>query len=181
MCKIRETSVSYTMNSKTKEQFESLYNELSEPVFRHCFFRLHNREKALEITQDTFTKTWDYLVKGGEIQNKKAFLYRTATNLIINEITRTKELVSLDLMQEETGFDIAVDTSSETIDKIEGALLIEKLEKIGSVYKDILFMRYIDELSVAEIAEITGQSAGNVSVRLHRGIKELKKIYEGNN
>ena len=49
---------------ETKQAFIALYDELSSAIFRHCFFRLSSRERALEISQEAFLKVWEYFDKG---------------------------------------------------------------------------------------------------------------------
>ena len=86
-----------------ERQFLELYENLAEPLFRHCYFRLSDREKARDLMQESFTRTWERLVDGEKIKNLKAFVYRVANNLII-DIYRKKKESSLDLLQED-GFD----------------------------------------------------------------------------
>ena len=52
-----------------QRQFLKAYDELSDALFRRFFFKLSDREKALDLVQEVFTKTWLYLSEGKEIQN----------------------------------------------------------------------------------------------------------------
>ena len=165
------------LSDKTSGEFEKTYNLYSEAIFRHCFFRLrNNRELALDITQETFLKTWNYLSRGNQIDNIRAFLYRTATNLIIDN-SRKKRLYSLEELQE-NGSGIRLDNvSNDNISaKAEVKLAMQKINKLKPQYKDAIIMRYIDELPVKEIAQILGQSENSVSVNIHRGLAQLKKM-----
>jgi RNA polymerase sigma-70 factor (ECF subfamily) len=53
------------------------------------------------------------------------------------------------------------------------------LDDVGDKYRDVIIMRFIDELSVKEISDVTGETENNISVRLHRGMEKLREIYEG--
>lgn len=167
------------MDNNTKTEFEEMYEALSEPIFRHCYFRVHNRDKAIELAQEVFLRTWDYIRKGNKVDNPKAFVYKVANNLIINEVMRKKESLSLDEMYEEIGFDPETSDHLDMIERIDANMLFEKLNDLTPSYREILFMRYVDGLSVAEIVELTRESESNISVRIHRGLKQLKKIYGG--
>lgn len=154
------------------------YDELSDAIFRHCWFRIGDRERAKDLMQDTFTKSWQYITEGASINNLKPFLYRVANNLIIDEYRKKKEM-SLDRLQEQ-GFDPGFDDRTKNESRIDARFAISTINKLDEKYREVVLMRYIDELSPKEIAEVVGESENNVSVRLHRGIKQLKDIFDKN-
>lgn len=162
-------------SAKLQQEFEKAYDTWSEPIFRHCFFRLRNREAAKELTQDTFMRTWDYLRKGQSIDNIKAFLYKVANNLIINESQRKRPAASLEKLFDDTGFE--PEAKEGTFEILERKEILEKLEELEPNYRDAIFMRYVDELPVKEIARMLGETESNISVKIHRGLKKLKEIY----
>ena len=164
-------------NSKTPEkekQFIEAYEQYSEPIFRHCYYRVFEREKAKDLVQETFFKTWKYLIKGNEIENIRAFLYRTANNIIIDE-SRKKKHVSLDAIMEK-GFNPSIDTREADSNYFSAKEVVEVLHVLDEKYKDVIMMRYIDGFSTREIASIVGETEDNVYVRMHRGIKKVKEL-----
>lgn len=166
-------------HEKIYKDFEKAYEELSEPIWKHCYFRIHNRERAQEIAQDVFMKTWDYLREGNKIDNLRAFIYRVAHNLIVNEITRRKKNLSLDEMFEESGFDPAGSDEEEAMkNRLDGEMALKRLKTLDPNYREALYMRYVDELSVKEIAELLGEKENNISVRIHRGMEKLREMYK---
>ena len=165
-------------NTEIMEQFVKAYDELSDAIFRHCYFRIGDRERAKDLMQDTFTKSWQYIVGGASVNNMKAFLYRVANNLIIDEYRKKKEL-SLDNLQEQ-GFDPGFDDRSKNENRIDAQFVISTINQLDEKYREVVLMRYVDELSPKEIAGIIGESENNVSVRIHRGINQLKGILEDN-
>ena len=158
------------------EQFMKAYDELSDAIFRHCWFRIGDRERAKDLTQDTFTKSWQYLIDGTEVKNLKAFLYRVANNLLIDEYRKKRE-ASLDKLME-AGFDPGFDDRKKTENSIDAKLVLEVVGWLDEKYREVVLMRYVDELSPKEIAEALGESENNVSVRIHRGLKQLREILE---
>lgn len=156
------------------EGFEA-YNDA---IFRYCFFKTSDREKALDLTQDTFAKTWEYLASGKKIDNMKAFLYRVATNAVTDSY-RKKKSESLDSLQED-GFDPSSDDHEKSILNIEGEEVMKYLNDLDEPYKEILTLRYVHDLSIDEIIEITGESGNTISVRLHRAIGKLKTKFKDN-
>lgn len=164
---------------KNKEAFVAAYNENAEAIFRYCVFRIFDRERSRELMQETFTKTWEYLKEGNEIQNLRAFLYKVAHNLCVNEVIRRKAY-SLDSMKEDSGFDLKDAGSRTPEETAELALLLKCLGMLKPAERDILEMRYVDDLKVSEIAEILGALPNTISVRLKRAENSLKKNFNKN-
>ena len=165
-----------TPSMAMEEEFIKSYDELADVLFRHCYFRLSDRERAKDVVQETFIRTWDYVKKGKDITNLKAFLYRVANNLIIDEYRKKKEL-SLDVLQED-GFDPGVDETGAIQSVSEGKYALAALAKIDPSYRQVIIMRYIDDLSPKEISLILGESENAVSVRIHRGLKRARETFE---
>ena len=162
-------------SAETEKSFLTFYDQFAEPIFRHCYFRVSSREVAEDVTQETFLRVWNYLAKGETIDNPKAFLYRIAGNLIIDYYRKKKEM-SLDLLSDE-GFNPVGDDASTTINFVEGQYALRIIQKLESPYREALIMKYVDNLSIGDIARIVGESENTVSVRIHRAVEKLKKIF----
>ena len=169
------------MSPKTQQQeFLDAFEQYSDDLFRHCYFRVSDRERAVDLVQDTFTKVWDYMAKGGEIEQFRPFLYRTLNNLIIDEY-RKKKSSSLDALLEgetvsEGSFEeLRTGGLKELEGKLDAQRFLSELENMPEQYRQVVVMRYMDELTPKEIAGITGDNENVVSVRLHRGLQWLRK------
>ena len=161
-----------------ERDFLAAYEANAGALFRYCFMRVRNRDLAKDIVQETFTRTWAYLAEGKRIEYLRAFLYRTLQNCIVDTM-RKKSSVSLDGMYEEEGFEIideAHEVSAETREEIGEALKL--LSSLEETYSTVITMRYIEELTPAEIAATLNVSENVVSVRIHRGVKQLRKLWE---
>lgn len=156
--------------------FLSFYNDYSDQIFRFCFIKTSNRDVALDLTQETFTKMWEYIAeKKEEIREPKSLLYRIATNLVI-DYYRKKKSESLEALIE-YGFN-PEETMSISLEKeLEIKELHLKLYKLEDKYKDILIMRFVEDMSLEEIAKVYDQHANTIAVRIHRAIEKLKTLY----
>ncbi len=163
--------------SLTPDNFLEAYDRFSDPLFRYVYLRVYDREQAKDIVQDTFVKTWDYLARGKTISTGQAFLYRTATNLIIDRSRKKKESSLDELM--ESGFDVGFDESQRVVSGIECARVVKMTAQLEEKYAQAVILRYVNELSPKEIAGITGESENAVSVRIHRGVAQLRTLLEG--
>lgn len=173
------------MESEAEKAFLEAFEAHADALFRHAFFRVSDREKAHDLTQDTFLKAWDYMVNGGTIKQHKSFLYRILHNLIIDEY-RKKSSRSLDelLEDEKTAGAVELRLSEgslrETEETIDQRVLIEKIRshipELPEQYRIALTLRFVDGLSTGEIAETVGVSENVISVRIHRGIVKLRAL-----
>jgi len=161
-----------------RDKFLKAYDELSDSLFSHCFYRVSDREVALDLTQETFVKTWEYMANGKEIGNLRPFLFKVAGNLIIDHY-RKKKSDSLDTLQE-AGFDVASEDAQRIVSSSEGKHALEALGALDEKYRQVVLMRYVDELSPREIGEIIGESENAVSVRINRSINKLKELLKFN-
>ena len=175
-CNIVAPKTSSIMKSHSKAKFLEAYEQYADAIFRHCYFRVFNRERAKEIMQETFMKTWEVIAGGEKIRNLRAFLYRVVNNLIIDEARKRKEL-SLDKLEQE-GFDApALTIQADHLENlIEIKALSQILNKLDSKDREVIVLRYLDDLSIKEAAQILGESENNVSVRLHRALGKARKI-----
>src|SRR3989344_1290409 len=168
------------LEDRLKAGFTKAYDEYADAIFRHCYFRLSDRERAKELMQETFIRTWDYMLKRNErIENLRAFLYKTANNLVIDEYRKARGNQSLETM-EENGFQPGNDESvtDEVSVKLDSERVLKVIKEVDIKYRQAVIMRYIDDLSPKEMAKITGESQNNISVRINRGIKQLREILE---
>lgn len=156
------------------EKFIEAYNLFADAIFRHCFFRTSNRELSKDIVQETFIKAWQYVRQGNKIENFKPFLYRIATNLIIDE-SRRKKAASLEEL-EEHGFEPANDEYHKIQIQLEFNEILAELEKLEESAREVIVMRYVDQLTPKEIAAILGEPENRISVRLHRALEKLRKL-----
>jgi RNA polymerase sigma-70 factor (ECF subfamily) len=160
-------------NNKQKDMYLRAYDDYSDGLFRYALFKTSNRELALDIVQDTFTNVWEYIANGGKIKNIKAFLYRTLGNKIIDSY-RKKQSESLDSMIE-SGYDVGTDDRSKMEDFMTGEKIWEKVSELSEPHVEIITLRYMNDLSISEIADTLGQTENHVSVKLHRALEKLKE------
>ncbi len=160
-----------------EQTFITAYDEYADAIFRYCSFNVNDRERAREIMQETFTRTWDYLRGGKEIRLIKPFLYRVAHNLCADERARNAPY-SLDALREDGGFD-PPDPDAKSDAFAEKNILFGHVETLAPLYREVLSLRFGSGLSIEEISTILGESKNTISVRIHRALEELrKKIHE---
>ncbi len=156
--------------------FLSAYDDYAAKILRHVYFRVNNKSLSEDLTSETFMKAWNYLREGNEVKNLKGFLYKIADNLVIDYYReKSHREISLDDVKEMPDWNKSPSTA-ENFDKDIDINLVKKyLNELPNDYKQILIHRFIDDLSIKEIKEITGKSMTNIYVMIHRALKILKE------
>ena len=165
------------------ERFLKAFDEYNDALFRHAFMRISNRERALDLVHDAYTKVWSYIRGGYEIDNFRPFLYKVLNNLIIDEYRKKKEL-SLDAMMEIEGVDegsfdeLSENTVESLAATIDGRKAFELLVELPDQYREVIIYRFVDQLGPREISELIEESENVVSVRIYRALKMLRQRIE---
>jgi RNA polymerase sigma-70 factor (ECF subfamily) len=167
-----------TPKKETKQQaiLSTAHHDFDKALNLHAFFKTHNHATSEDLVQDTFTKTWKYLIKGGKIDMMKYFLYHVLNNLIVDEY-RKRKTVSLDTLLEK-GFEPSAGDSRRLFDVLDGKAAILLIQNLPRTYQKVMRMRYVQDLSIKEISLITGQSKNTIAVQAHRGLEKLKLLYK---
>ena len=157
------------------ELFLETYDAHAEGIFKHALLRVSNMETAQDITSETFTKTWEYLTKGNDIQNLKGFLYTVADHLIVDHYHyKTRAPLPLDEL---------IETSAEPnehalLERADTAVRLNQMrsyiQELPPEYQKIILFRFVDDLSIAEIRKLTGKNSTNIYVIIHRALRMLK-------
>lgn len=165
------------MDNLVEQEFLAAYDAYADALYKHCFFRVYSAERAEDLVQETFTKTWNYLVRGQKIDNMRAFLYKTANNLIIDYARKKHELS----LEQELANNPGWEPSDHGPSPEHQALLFqvrESLNRLPSEARQLLTWRFIDDLDPKDIAVILEITPNNVSVKITRAIKLLQNLYK---
>ena len=75
------------------------------------------------------------------------------------------------------GFEPGNDDFDRKVNVLDGTAAITLISSLSVTYQYIMTLRYVDDLSLSEIAEITGQTKNSVAVKTHRGMEKLRVLY----
>lgn len=161
--------------AQRKVVLTAAHHDYEKGLNLYAFLKTHDRATSDDLVQDTFMKTWGYLVRGGKIATMKAFLYHVLNNLIVDEY-RKRKAVSLDVLLEK-GFEPAGGDSRRIFNILDGKAAALLIQRLPEKYKKVMRMRYVQDMSLKEISILTGQSKNTIAVQAHRGLEKLKLLY----
>ena len=157
-----------TLPAYTSPPCEDLYEKYGKLLFRISYAILCSREDAEDAVQEVFYK---YLVKQPifrDADHEQAWFLRVASNQSKDILRRRKIRTTLTLEEIEE-YEIAP----------EQATILQDLFSLPETYKMVMILRYLEDLSVQDIARSQGLSVSAVKMRLARGREMLKNITEG--
>ena len=178
-------SMDYTRRHTARES--ALIQNQYEKIYRYCYFKLHNRELAEDITQETFLR---YLEKYRFTSPETAlkYLYTIAGHLCIDEF-RKPEVLSLEEPVRKNAAAVSGQTAdlplSETIgvpskeDSLLTALALQKaLRELTADEQELLLLRYVNETPVSVMAGLFGISRFALRRKLLAAAAKLRKKLE---
>ncbi len=163
---------------EAEKAFLEAYDAFASGLSRFLASKVSDPEIARDLMQETFTRAWDYCREGERIREWKPFLYRTAYNLVVDWY-RKKRSLSLDVMIDDQGFSIIDRADERYVDSAEVRRVQGAIKGLDEIYRDVLLLRYTEDLPPQEIAEVLGLSENVVSVRIHRGLAKLRENITG--
>jgi len=176
----------FRVKKKDKNAFIEAYDLYADDVYRFVFFKIGNTEEAKDLTSAVFLKVWNYAQSKGLDASKslRAFIYKTARNSIIDHYRQLRETEARLDSGEGGLIDTLADEKQDLVKQTEilsdMALVMASLGKLKEEYRETILMRFIDELSFAEIAEVTGKTVGSVRIQTFRALQALKDLLEEN-
>lgn len=180
--KIKEKSLQKRLRDKDTKAFEDFYDKNIDDIYRFIYFKVGKKDDASDLSSLVFLKTWEHIQKNGikDCATLRALVYKVARNVIIDHY-RNSRPESLSLDDENHKIDVVdedYDLVGEIADKEEYEKLLLKIMDLKNEYREILIMRFVNDLSLDEIADITGKKKMNIRVLLHRAVKALKEMVE---
>jgi RNA polymerase sigma-70 factor (ECF subfamily) len=169
----------------------ALVNQLVERyqyrLVRYLLYLTARRERVEDLVQETWLRV---LNRGGQFDGRSRFetwLFSIARNLAIDDMRR-RQIASLDAPEaagaheEPAGEFAAPDRLSPFLEaaRSEDAVrLAGALATLAPIYREVLVLRFQEDLSLQEISTVVGAPVATVSSRIHRGLGLLRSRWEG--
>ena len=177
-------SLAQGLRRRDPELLDRLIEQYQYRLFRYLLYITGNRERA----EDFFQETWIRVLERGHQYDGKskfeAWLFSIARHLVI-DWQRQKKMQSLDaLTNPEEGAPVEFPDDDPSplhlvlSEESEGAVHAS-LEKLPAIYREVLLLRFQEELGLAEIATVLSAPISTVKSRLYRGLEDLRVLLAG--
>jgi RNA polymerase sigma-70 factor (ECF subfamily) len=161
-----------------REAFTRLYDMHFDRIYRYVYVKVRDQAEAEDLTQDVFIKAYE-AIKSYKWRDLPftAWLFRIAHNRIIDHVRKTSKEKKASL--DEAGAIAVGDPVAMTEQNFEIYQLKAALEKLPDAQKEVASLRFISELSIAEVAATLGKSEGTVKALQFSAVASLRKLLYG--
>jgi RNA polymerase sigma-70 factor (ECF subfamily) len=159
---------------RDQDAFGELYDRHVVRVYRHIYYMVGNAAEAEDLTAQTFLKAWEaierYQVRGAPFVS---WLLRIAHNLGVSHLRAKRETSQVhegivdDKMRR--------DPESAYQQTAEEELVREAILKLREEQRQVIILRFIEDLDYREVSEIIGKSVAAIRVIQHRALNSLRK------
>ena len=165
------------------DAYGTLVRRYQKPIFNLMYRMTGSHADALDLSQETFIKAYDKLRLFKTDRKFFPWLYTIGLNHVRNFIRDSKsDPVSFsEDFEEDAGFSMAYGMDDPLSVQIEAHHLEKALQRLPMEYREAVLLRYREEFSMEEIAEMLELSVSGAKMRVHRGLKKLRKMILGKN
>lgn len=182
MSRISDNQILSKIENGDVDAFGELYSAYIQRIYRFILFKVQTHEEAEDLSADVFLRAWQHLYhQRRPVQHLNAFLYQIAKNIVIDfyRERRNQGRAMTDAIEQ-----IADRKQQQLFRQIEQSVELSAIERsvrqLKDEYKDAVLLRYVEELTIAEISEILGKSRGHVRVILFRALKLIRDQLQAN-
>lgn len=162
------------INKGETHLFTQIADHYSRAIFTLVVRIVGSAEDAEELTQDIFMKVFENLDYFNHRSSFSTWLYRIAYNAALSFARKNRtKTYQIDERRISAVNESQIEQMEQCYEQHQIELLVQAIEKLDADEKALVTLFYYEERSIAECAEITGQSLSNTKVRLHRIRKKL--------
>lgn len=165
--------------------FDELLARYQQKLFSYIYFIVRNQELAEDIFQDTFVKAITTLKQGRYVPDGKfgAWLTRIAHNLVIDSFRqeRNENTISNDEVEGDLFNNVGLCDDNVEMQMVADQTLVDVRRLVDALpdnQREVLYMRYFQDLSFKEIADITGVSINTALGRMRYAILNMRRLVE---
>jgi RNA polymerase sigma-70 factor (ECF subfamily) len=156
-----------------RQAYALLVEKYKSPIYNLAYRMTGNLGDAEDLTQETFIRAYQYLWSYDTRKKLFSWLYTVALNLIKNHYKKNKKH---NISEELSAHSLADNKPSPEAKLIEAQEISSCLSQLEYELRALLIMKYQQELSFEEIAEITGKSLSAIKMSVYRGLEKLKEL-----
>ncbi|WP_052131391.1 RNA polymerase sigma factor [Planococcus sp. CAU13] len=156
-----------------KMEFQEIYENHSEQVYRYIYFLLREKELAEDLTQDVFLKVYRNLDQFNQEAAMATWILKIARNLTYDHLRRKRIVPFLPI--EHQHYSSTEQSPEESFITKESAYnLYISIARLKRDYQEVLILRKINDFSIKETAEILGWTENKVQTKMARAFTKLK-------
>lgn len=162
--------------SGDRRAFDLLVDHEMPSVYRHCLRILGRPHDAEDVTQESFVAAYRSIGTYRGDGSLRGWLLRIATRRAFRRISQRRPTVDLESVGEPLLSDSSLDPPGVVLAGERHDELRAAVGRLPEPYREVVALRFFAELSLAEVAGVTGRPLGTVKTHLRRGLQRLRPI-----
>ncbi|HVX65888.1 MAG TPA: sigma-70 family RNA polymerase sigma factor [Bryobacteraceae bacterium] len=172
------------LRRRDPDVLDRLIEQYQYRLFRYLLYITADRETAEDVFQETWIRVLD---RGGQYDGRVKFatwLFTVARNLVI-DLARRRKLESLDALRDSERMQpldiVAAGPSPSDLlaAQQDEAAALASLARLPAIHREVLLLRFHEDLDLQEIAAVLGAPLSTVKSRLYRGLEQLRSVVAG--
>jgi RNA polymerase sigma factor (sigma-70 family) len=173
-------SVLVARAQQTPSAFAPLYDRYVQPIYRYLYSRLANAQEAEDLTAQTFLSALEALPRYRDDGHFSAWIFSIARNKAMDYFRKRKRETGLDIVETEARAG-APDLLAQVIQSQDVRRLSELISSLGEADQELIRLRYLADLSFAEMSALLGKREDAIKKALYRLLARLESQMEAQN
>ena len=170
-----EQIISMYDSGEHEKAFNGIVDAYSERLYWHIRRFLYNHEDADDLLQEIFMKIWAALPSFRRDAQLFTWLYRIATNEVINHLRKQKFRAMVSFESVSAIIERKIDEDPHFAGDMLQRELHKAIQRLPDKQRFVFCMRYFDEMKYEDISEITGTSVGALKASYHHAYAKIKE------
>lgn len=160
--------------------FGEIYDILVDDLYRYVYSKVRDSDRE-DVCSDVFLKVWENISRYEPQKNVsfRSWFFTVARNVVIDHYRKRRDTLEIDEALQIQDTSVEASPSREINRELDNEYLLRLLGRLKDEYCQAITLKYLNECSNAEIAQIMGKSETAIRILVHRGLKQLHEMVEG--
>jgi len=171
-----ETAVLAAASSLDKDALASIFDEYAPAIYKYLLRLGVNSQEADQLAGDVFARLLDKFAEGkGPNNNLRSYLFQTAYHLVVDQSRERQRVAPIEVAD-------SISEETEPVQaRAEETMLLERIsmameQELTEDQRNVIVLRFQEEFSLKETAEIIGKNVNAVKALQNRGIQKLRQV-----
>lgn len=160
--------------------FGEIYDILVDDLYRYVYSKVRDVDRE-DVCSDVFLKVWENIGRYEAQKNVsfRSWFFTVARNVVIDHYRKRRDTLEIDEALQVADISVESSPSRGVNQELDREYLLSLLGRLKEEYRQAVTLKYLNECSNAEIAQIMGKSETAIRILVHRGLKQLHEMVGG--
>jgi len=163
-----------------EEALTAIFDSFAPAIYKYALRLCHDPIEADNIVGDVFSQLLEQFAAGrGPKTNLRSYLYQTAYHLVVDRSRENKHTAPLEVAINVQEKERTIPTSTQIEERVLMEALVSAMNaELTDDQRHVIILRFLEDFSLKETAQIIGKEVNNIKVIQNRGIAKLRKALE---